>query len=102
MSVGRAAAATSPAYGRHVAGAGWSKAGASACGRGGLGEWATRLSGPKGRRVGPAAPTHFLFFLISFLNYFAKLILTHLKSFSGFAPKTKFVTNKKFYNFGLS
>ena len=31
--VGRAAASTTPAYGRHVAGAGWSEAGASARGR---------------------------------------------------------------------
>jgi len=35
MPVGRAAAATSPAYGRHEAGTGWSEAGASAHGRGG-------------------------------------------------------------------
>jgi len=43
-----------------------------------------------------------IFFEFLFPNIFSKLILTHLKSFSGFAPKTKFVTNTKFYNFSLS
>ena len=59
--VGRAAASTTPMYGRHVAGARWSEAGVSAHGRG-EGSQAVRLNGPKGRRVGPAAPTSFLLF----------------------------------------
>jgi len=102
MPVGRTAAAMSPAYGRHVAGAGWSKQ-AHPRARGGreeLGRAAERAEREAGRH-NSACPLS-LFFGITFLKYFAKLILTHLKSFSGFAPKTKFVTNKKFYNFGLS
>jgi len=46
--VGRAATSTTPAYGRHVAGAGWSEAGASAHGRGEgsrATEWAEREAG---------------------------------------------------------
>ena len=60
MPVGRAAAATSPTYGHHVAGVGWSKAGASAHGRGGGG---VGRAGERAEReaVGPAAPTLFSF-----------------------------------------
>jgi len=99
--VDRVAASTTPAYGRHVAGAGWSEAGASARGRGEgrLGRtagWAEREAG----RPSSASP---LFF---FLNFFSPIIFqTHFdkfKTFSALAPKTKMVTNKKFYNFGLS
>ena len=68
----------------------------------GRGSWAARLSGPKGRRVGPAAPAPFFFFLIFFLNSFSKFILANLKPFLALSPKTKVVTNKKFYNFASS
>ena len=65
-------ASTTPAYGRHVTGAGWSEAGARAWER----EWRESgprcLAGPKGRRVGPAARVPFSFFL----NFFS------LKSFN--------------------
>ena len=69
--VGRAAASTTSAYGYHVAGAGWREAGTSARageGRGGRASW---LDGPKGRRVGPAAPGPFsIFFEFLFCTNF--------------------------------
>ena len=61
--VGRAAS-TTPTYGSHVAGVGWTKAGVRARKRE-RGETGPHcLSGPKGRRVSPAAPAafYFLFF----------------------------------------
>jgi len=64
-------ASTTPAYGRHVAGAGWSEAGAARAGeRGGggrLGCWLDR----KGGGVGPAAPVPFSIF---FLNFFSQIL----------------------------
>ena len=80
----------------------WTWARAQGGGRraGGLGR--LRPAGQKRGRglLEPLVP--FSIFLISFSQIFSKLILTYLKSFSGFAPKTKMVTNKMFYNFGLS
>ena len=49
VPVGWAAAATLSAYGRHVAGAGWSKASASARGRGGVGRTGERVEREAGR-----------------------------------------------------
>ena len=63
--------------------------------RGGGRSWAARLSGPKLRRVGPAAPAPLFFlFFISFSQIFSKHILTYLKSFPDLAPKTKVDQNK--------
>jgi len=62
--VGRGAS-TTPTYGRHVAGVGWTKAGVRAREREG-GETGPRcLAGPKGRQVGPAAPAPFFLKLFS-------------------------------------
>jgi len=52
---------TTPAYGRHVAGVGWSEAGARARERGG-GNWAARLGWAEREAVGPAAPAPFSLF----------------------------------------
>jgi len=66
-SVGRGAS-TTPTYGRHVAGVGWTKAGVHVREREG-GETEPRcLARPKGRRVGPAAPAPFYFFLKLFFQ----------------------------------
>jgi len=60
--VGRGAS-TTPTYGRHVARVGWTKAGVRALEREG-GETRPRcLAWPKGRRVSPAVPAPFSFFL---------------------------------------
>ena len=70
-----AAARPTPAYGRHVAVTGWGEAGA-ARGREGRGRQAGLLAGPKGRRVGPAAPVPFSFFLKLFSQILSKFIWT--------------------------
>ena len=69
---------------------------------GGLGR--LRPAGQKRGRGLLAPPFPFPYFLLNlfFSNIFSKLILTILNPFSAWAPKTKLVTNKKFYNFGLS
>jgi len=55
-----AAARPTPAYSCHVAAAGWGKAGAArGRERERRGRQAGLLAGPKGRRVGPAAPVPF-------------------------------------------
>ena len=59
--VGRGAS-TTPTYGRHVAGVGWTKEGVCAREREGGETGPHCLARPKGRRVGPAAPAPFLFF----------------------------------------
>jgi len=57
-----AAARSSAAYGRHVAGAGWDRAGAARVGERGRGSRPGRSLGQKGGGVGLAAPAPFLFF----------------------------------------
>ena len=88
-----AAALPTPAYGRHVAVAGWGEAGA-ALGRerGGGGRPGCWL-GRKGGGVGPAAPVPFSFFL----NFFLKFFLNSFGLFSHFhpfPPKAKLFQNK--------
>jgi len=61
-----AAVRPTPAYGRHVAGAGWSEARSRARERGEGGGRLGRSLGRKGSGVGPAAPAPFLF-----LNFFS-------------------------------
>jgi len=57
-----AAARSSPAYGRHVAGAGWDEAGVHTRERGGGGRQAGPRSGPKGRRGWPRSGCPFSIF----------------------------------------
>jgi len=81
-------ASTTPVYGRHVTGAGWSEADIRAWERGG--EAGPRgLDGRKGRRIGPSAPAPFPLFLnffspILFQTYFDKFI-----SFFSSGPQNK-------------
>jgi len=63
-------ASTTPAYGRHVAGAEWSEAGA-ARGREGRGRQAGLLSGPKERRGWPSSACPLFHF---FLNFFSQIL----------------------------
>ena len=67
--VGRGAS-TTPAYGRHVAGAGRSEAGAARGGERGGGGRPGRYLGRKGGGVGPAAPAPFSIFL----NFFSQIL----------------------------
>ena len=62
MPVGRTAASTSPAYGRHVASAGWSEAGASARGRG-EGELGRAAERAEREAVRPSSACPLFFFL---------------------------------------
>jgi len=97
-----ATARSSPAYGRHVADAGWDEAGVRVREREGEGGGRPGHGlGRKGGGVGPAAPAPFSFLLISFLKFFSKFIWTIINSFPAFAPERKVVPKQKLYNFVL-
>ena len=89
-----AAARPTPAYGRHVAGAGWSEAGAARAGeRGGGAGRAVQLGQKGGGSAQQRLPPFPFFFENSFLQILSKFIWTNLKSFSPLAPKNKVVPN---------
>jgi len=93
--VGRGAS-TTPAYGRHVAGAGWSEAGAARAGERGGGGRPGRCLGRKGGGVGPAAPAPFSIFFFEFLfsNSFLNSFGPFKNHFHLFLPKAKLFQNK--------
>ena len=88
-----------PAYGRHVAGAGWSEAGAARTGESGGGAGRAVQLGRKGGGSAQQRLSPFPFLLNFFSQILSKFIWTNLKSFSPLAPKNKVVPKQKPYNF---
>jgi len=86
--VGRASASMTPAYDLHVAGAGWSEAGVSACGRGEgeLGRVAERAEREAGR---PSSACPLFLFFSFFSQFYLQIHFDYFKTFSSFTPKNK-------------